>query len=119
MTIERGDVVLLEFPYTNRRQKKKRPALVLSTAQYHDDREEVVLAAISSNLAWHRHGDTELAYWKEAGLGLPSIVTALVQTMTRKLILRTLGRLEDSDLRHVEVNLAAALGFDERIFEDS
>jgi mRNA interferase MazF len=110
-TFERGDVVLVEVPFTNQRQDKRRPAVVLSTDDYHATRDEIVVAAITSNLDWARHGDTVLVHWKEAGLVKPSLVTAIVQTLEADLVKRTLGQLHPADQAEVQRNLAAALGF--------
>lgn len=96
--------------FTNQRQAKKRPCLVLSSGAYHQERDELVLAAITSNLERVRHGDTALEDWEGAGLRLPSLATAILQTMKRDLVVRVLGTLSPADLARVESNLAMALG---------
>jgi len=109
-SLEHGDVVLVELVFTNQRQRKLRPGLVLSTAEYHSQRDELVLAAITSNLASPRPGDTVLADWEAAGLRLPSVATAILQTLRKELVVQSLGRLSTADLAEVESNLAEALG---------
>lgn len=46
----RGDVVLIGFVFSDESGKKFRPALVLSSSAYHRGRQEVVVAAITSNI---------------------------------------------------------------------
>ncbi len=49
--LQRGDVVLIPFPYTNLSATKTRPAVVVSSDLYHQARSECLLAYISSQIA--------------------------------------------------------------------
>ncbi|MGH8593635.1 MAG: type II toxin-antitoxin system PemK/MazF family toxin [Gammaproteobacteria bacterium] len=40
-----GDVVLVSFPFTNQSGEKKRPAVVVSSAAYHQARQDLILMA--------------------------------------------------------------------------
>jgi mRNA interferase MazF len=53
----RGDVVLVAFAFSDESATKLRPALVISTALYHRAREEVIVAAITSNTRRRLVGD--------------------------------------------------------------
>ena len=107
---KRGQIVLVEFGYSEGIGSKKRPALVLSTESYHQSRHEVIVAAITSNISRELPGDTLLKRWREAGLLFPSVVTGIVRTIKANLIVRTLGALPQQDLQRVERNLRHALG---------
>ena len=108
---KRGDVVVVEFIFSEGARTKKRPAVVLSSDEYHQGRQEVLLAAVTSNVLRVLVGDTKIEKWAEAGLKYPSIVTGIVQTMKADMIQKKLGLLADRDFQNVENNLQRALGF--------
>lgn len=43
-----GDVVLVPFPFTDQSTRKKRPAVIVSSALYHRNRADVILMAVTS-----------------------------------------------------------------------
>ena len=45
-----GDVVLVGFPFTNLQTVKKRPAVVISSKAYQQNRPDVILMAITRQL---------------------------------------------------------------------
>ena len=109
-TFSRGDIVMVSFQYADQRGWKHRPALVLSTDAYHAGREEVVLAAITSNVHRSLPGDTLLQDWRAASLPRASVVTAILRTVKRWDVLHCLGSLAADDLQAVEAKLRVALG---------
>lgn len=48
MTFQRGDVVLIPFPFTDLTATKTRPAIVVSSAAYQRTRPDLLLAYVSS-----------------------------------------------------------------------
>jgi mRNA interferase MazF len=64
----RGDVVLVEFVFSDEPGAKLRPALVVSSDGYHRDRREAIIAAITSHVGRRLVGDHPISDWKEAGL---------------------------------------------------
>jgi len=105
----RGDIVLVEFAFSEGTGSKKRPALIVSSDRYHKRRQEVILAAITSNIQRVLFADTKIAEWKEAGLLYASLVTGIIRTVKGSVIIKKLGVLLDSDLKRVEENLTGAL----------
>jgi len=95
---EFGDIVLVRFPFTDLSTTKKRPAVVVSSADYNAQRPDVVIAAVSSRLRTPAgFGELVLAEWKGAGLLAASAVKPVLATIEKSLVLRRLGRLEGSD----------------------
>ncbi|WP_303286495.1 type II toxin-antitoxin system PemK/MazF family toxin [Marinobacter sp. SS8-8] len=45
-----GDVVLVGFPFTNLQTTKKRPAVIISSQSYQQNRPDVILMAITSQV---------------------------------------------------------------------
>ena len=107
---DRGKIVLVRFVFADETGAKQRPVLILSTKPYHAGRQEVVVAAITSNVGRLLVGDHKIKGWRRAGLPLPSVVTGILRTITRDMIVGTLGPLSSSDLRAVEHNVRASLG---------
>ena len=106
----RGDVVLVDFVFTDESGAKRRPALVLSASSFHRGREDVIVAAITSNVTRRLVGDYVVEDWQGAGLVSPSTVTSILRTIKRSLIRRRLGSLAAHDLNAVDRLLRRSLG---------
>lgn len=111
MTCERGQVVRVPFPFTDRLASKNRPALVLSDAgAFNAPAGHVVLAMITSarNPPWPL--DCSIDDLAAAGLPAPSVVRAKLFTLDARLIRGVLGRLAEPDAARVRDRLARLLG---------
>ncbi len=100
-----GDVVLVEVPFTDLSQSKKRPALVLlSRGQDH------LVAFFTSRVEQAGSDDVVVAASAENGLAVDSaaLVTKLF-TLHESLIARALGHLGKSDHRAVVERLVNLL----------
>jgi mRNA interferase MazF len=99
---EFGDVLLLNaYPFSDLTGVKKRPALVV--ADIGD--EDVLVARITSEEPRDDH-DVSLERWKAFGLILPSTVRiSKVATLTKKLVLRKMGKLGSPERRKVRTVL--------------
>ncbi len=108
---KRGDIVLVDFGFSEETGSKKRPTLIISSDNYHSDRQEVIVVAITGNIKRALFGDTKIDKWKEAGLICPSLVTGIMRTIKGTMIIRKLGTLLLQDFQKVQKNLGKALGF--------
>jgi mRNA interferase MazF len=45
---EFGDIVLVPFPFTDQSTSKKRPAIVISSMNYHRERPDYIIMAVTS-----------------------------------------------------------------------
>ena len=50
MIYEFGEVLLVPFPFTDQRTQKKRPAVVISSADYDVVRSDLILMAVTSQV---------------------------------------------------------------------
>lgn len=105
----RGDVVLVNFVFSDETGVKRRPALILSAERYHRERQEAIVAAITSKVDRLLVGDHEMRAWHEAGLLYPSTVTGIIRTVKQSMISRRLGAISAIDLRAVKRNLGEIL----------
>jgi mRNA interferase MazF len=109
---DRGDVVLVPFPFTDLSDVKRRPALVVSTAEYNRATGDVVIAQITSRVGSPtRPGDHQVEKWREAGLLRPSLVRARLTTLENGLLIRILGKMPAGEMELIDKALASALGF--------
>lgn len=110
MAFNRGDVVLIPFPYTNLSAAKTRPAVVVSSSTYHATRPELLLAYISSQLSQATPPlDYILADWRGAGLLRPSFVRPKIAAIEPTLVVYQTGTLSSVDLEAVDRSLRQAM----------
>ncbi len=106
-----GDVVLVPFPFTDQTGLKKRPALVVSSAAYQDQRRDLVIMAVTSQIRRTPvFGEFEVVEWKKAGLLVPSVSKPILTTIEKRLVLKKLGTLQAADLRSLRACLRSILG---------
>jgi len=99
-----GDVILVPFPFTDQTGTKKRPAVIVSNAVYNQERRDVVIMAITSQVRPAAVHEAILQDWKAAGLLKSSVMKPVFATMEQQLILRRLGALsarDQADLRKI------------------
>jgi mRNA-degrading endonuclease toxin of MazEF toxin-antitoxin module len=94
MTYDRGDVVLVPFPFTDLTTQKQRPGLVVSSKRFNDSSADAILLAITSQVpAELLDTDYRLSVdeQQKGGLPRPSVVKAAkVVTLSQTLIRKTL-----------------------------
>jgi mRNA interferase MazF len=92
-----GDVVIVPFPFTDRRVTKRRPALVCSTAAFNGTSRHADLAMNTSatHLTWP--GDDQIADLESAGLPVASVVRWKLFTLDASFIVRRAGALSPPD----------------------
>jgi mRNA interferase MazF len=103
-------VVLVGFVFSDESGRKLRPAIVVSSAGYNRARQEVIVAAVTSNVRRRLFGDYLITNWKEAGLLFPSVATAILRTIKRTMIERKLGSMPKTDLGTFDRELRRSLG---------
>ncbi len=105
----RGDVWLVNFVFTEGTEARRRPALVLSSEDYHRGRQETIVAGITSNTNRLLAGDYLIADWQNAGLRFPSVVTGIIRTIKQSMISRKLGSMSSQDMQAIENALRLSL----------
>ncbi len=107
---ERGDVVLVPFPFSDQTATKKRPAVIVSSAQYNAMSRDVVILAVTSRTGKTPGiGECPVRDWQHAGLLKPSSIKPAISTIDRMLIYRKLGALSRPDLSGTDQALRALL----------
>jgi mRNA interferase MazF len=101
----RGDIVLVNFVFASETGSKRRPVLLLSSEEYMDGRQEVIVSAITSNTQRLLPGDHLINDWEEAGLIFPSVTTGIIRTIKQSMIERKMGVVSPRDLTEMESTL--------------
>ena len=111
MTVyNRGDVVLVSFVFSDESAKKLRPVVVISSAAYNRSRQEIIVAAITSNIRRRLFGDHLIAGWKAAGLLFPSLVTGIFRTIKQTMIDRKVGIVPKPEMQAIDQKIRQSLG---------
>ena len=117
MNIRRGDVVLVDFPYSNQTGRKVRSALVVQSDVWNQRLDDTILALITSSR--HRRVGAATQFFidistdegRRTGLRLNSVVQCEnLITYDQSLILRVIGSLYAKSMRQIDACLKAALG---------
>ena len=67
ITYRFGDVLLVPFPCTDQSANKKRPAVVVSSAEYNNARPDIIVMPITAQLSGYpRLGEVIVTDWKVA-----------------------------------------------------
>jgi mRNA interferase MazF len=111
--LDRGQLLLAPFPYSDLRGLKRRPVCVVSSFAYSQGPDVIVAMVTSSRtrVAQPGLGDAALQDWLEAGLRQPSVVrSGRLLVIEHRLLSTGLGQLSQRDLAAVDVGLKEALG---------
>ena len=106
-----GDVVLVPFPFTDQTVTKKRPAVVVSSDAYQQQRPDIILIAVTSqSKPVAAFGEVGIIEWKKAGLLKPSAMKPVLATVEKGLVLQKLGHLAEKDRKNLLNSLQTILG---------
>lgn len=114
MSVTRGDVVLVDFPFAGGGTSKVRPALVVQNDRDNGRLTNTVVAMITSRTQRATEPtqlllDVSTPEGKQSGLIMNSVVNCVnLFTIEQRKVLRTLGRLSPALRRQVDDCLKAA-----------
>lgn len=111
MTYDFGDVLVVEFPFTDGSRSKRRPAVVVSAPDYIQRRGDVILMAVTSQTG-PADGELEalVLEWRGAGLAKPSALKPVVFTLDKQFIRAKVGALGVDDIARLRALLARIIG---------
>lgn len=110
-TLKPGDVVLVTL--RGAVETKRRPAVVLSSVEYHQEHPDVVVGVLTTNIgAAVTAADHVLIDWLDAGLDRPTAYRSFLFTTPRSQVIRRLGALTPRDWQAVRARVRRALVVD-------
>lgn len=99
--MNKGDIVLVPFPFTDLTGNKYRPALILIESE-----EEVTVCFITIQMKWQSEYDISVNPTKSNGLKKPSLIRlSKLATLDKKLIIGRLGVLDTHYTNLLNTNL--------------
>jgi mRNA interferase MazF len=103
-----GDIVVVDFP--GAQGVKRRPAIVISSAAYHQSRPDMIIGVITSQMK-DATGPTDhiLVDWRAAGLHRPSAFRAYLVTLSKNAVSAGIGRPTPSDWQEIVTCVQAAI----------
>ena len=104
-------MVLVPFPFTDQPGTKKRPAVVVSSANYNAGRRDIVIMAITSQ--WRTplgFGEAIVGDWQAAGLIKASVLKPVFTTLEQGMVIRIMGKLAAADNESLRETLGVAIG---------
>ncbi len=102
-------IVIVPFPFTDKVQTKRRPALVLSNKQHQNETGHVSLLMVTSakKSAWK--SDYSIEDMQSTGLNSPSIIRQKIFTVDSRLVIECIGELSGHDAINVKKVLSEHL----------
>lgn len=107
---DKGDIVLVPFPFTNLKTQKRRPALVISPKIFNKGGDSTLLFMTSNVKTPPREGDVLIKNFESAGLPKPTLVRMKFVTIANALILKKIGRLPAADMKRVKAQIMRFFG---------
>ena len=96
-----SDVILMLFPFTEKKGKKQRPAVVLSTPGFNRSHDHSIVAMVTTASMTKWPSDLALKDTTQAGLHVPCVVRAKLFTIAHDLVIGRVGKLSDGDSAEV------------------
>ena len=103
----KNDVILVRYPFSDLSGFKVRPAVIVSTTHVSQD---ILIVPLTSKISSLFLGEFALVEWKKAGLNVPTAAKRGIYTIEKKLMRKTIGKLELPDIQQLERSLKASLG---------
>lgn len=107
------DIVIVPFPFSDLRSKKKRPCLVLANFEVSELSDHIIVCMITSNLKGISFPhDIPLVDWEKSGLPKPSIVRlSKMVTIETSIVTKTIGHLSTKDQAKVRQEFKSCFQF--------
>jgi len=105
MIYNQFDIVLVPFPFTDKKISKKRPAMVLSNKSYQTKTNHLILAMITSakNSRWAN--DFEIKEIESTGLKTDCVIRYKIFSIDERIILKKIGVISENEQKPVKENL--------------
>jgi mRNA interferase MazF len=99
--MNKGDIVLIPFPFTDLSGLKNRPALILV-----DGESDITVSFITTQLKWQEDFDVKIEPTPTNGLKRTSLIRlSKLATIDKDLVFGELGNLSQDELNNVDKNL--------------
>jgi len=98
-------IVVVPFPFTDKVETKRRPALVLSSTLHQQQTEHITLMMITSAKRSIWSNDYQIKSLTGTGLHSASIIRQKLFTIDSRLVMESIGKLAEQDSKKVKALL--------------
>ncbi len=102
--LKQGDILLIPIPFTDLTSQKKRPTIIISSNNYNEKHEDIVVVALTSNVESRDFAITLTTDDLEKGsLKVTSMIRVdKIYTLNKSIILKTFGRVKPAILTKIK-----------------
>lgn len=97
VTYDQFDVILVLFPFSERKGTKQRPSVVLSNSRFNFEHGHCIVAMVTTANVTRWPSDLVISETAKAGLHAPSVVRAKLFTVSNDLVIGKVGQLARVD----------------------
>ena len=101
-----NEIVLVRYPFSDLSLSKIRPAVIISSPHASQD---IIIVPLTSRTIQLQEGEFVLEHWKTAGLNVPSSVKRGIFTISKSIVIKSVGKLQDTDARRLEMSVKSWL----------
>jgi mRNA interferase MazF len=105
-TLSSNSIILIRYPFSDLSNSKIRPAIIISSPHPSEDLFIVPLTSRTDRL---QTGEFILENWRSAGLNVPSAVKRGIYTISRTLIIKIIGVLDQNDVLRLKKSVMSWL----------
>ncbi len=102
MSYDRFDVVLVLFPFTEKKGQKQRPAVVISNGKFNAEHQHSIVAMVTTASVTKWPSDLQIGGYTEAGLLTPCVARAKLFTIADTLVVGRVGTLLPEDAERID-----------------
>ena len=103
----KNDTILVQYPFSDLSGSKVRPAVVINAPHASQD---IFIIPLTSKTTSLLAGEFVLSDWAGAGLNVETAVKRGLYAVQQSLIVATIDKLTDSDIKQLEQSLREWLG---------
>lgn len=103
----KNDIILVRYPFSDLSSSKVRPAIVVNTPHISQD---IFIVPLTSKTTGLLAGEFVLSHWEAAALNVPTAVKRGLYTVHQSLVIATIGKLKELDIKQLENSLRDWLG---------
>jgi mRNA interferase MazF len=103
--MQKGDVVLVTFPFTNLSGDKLRPAIILSVSRL-----DIMVCFLTTRMHWQEPTDVLITPSRHNGIQKESLIrTSKIATLDKSLSIGLLGKLSENEVQELDSKLKELL----------
>jgi mRNA interferase MazF len=103
----KSDIIIVRYYFTDYSNYKIRPAVVINSPHPSED---LIIVPITSRLTNLFKGEFIIENWRESGLNVKSAIKRAIFTVSERIVISRVGRLETSDNYRLELSIKNWLG---------